>query len=136
MSTEGVEGVRRAYDGLNRGQNNGEDLRRSIRETCHPDIVLEMGLLEGTFHGHEGFALFVEGQTAIIDGLRADPEEFIEVGDHVVVPFRLSGRARNTEIPVEYHYVHVWTLHDGKVSHLKLYGSKESALRDLTSLEQ
>ena len=129
MATEFVEQLQQAYDRLNAGVS-GDDLLEVLRQGCHDDLVVEMGVLEGTFHGPEGFKEFIEGQRAIIDDLRAEPEEFIEAGDRMIVPFRLSGRARNMHVPVEYHYVHVWTVRDGKASHLRLYADKEKAFRD------
>jgi ketosteroid isomerase-like protein len=128
VSRENVEILRRGYEAVNRALATGGDLLPLIQEGSDPDIVVEMGVLEGTFHGHKGFKEFIEGQLAIIDDLRSDPEEFIDAGDRVVVPFRLSGRARNTGIPIEYHYVHVWTLREGKAVHLRLYASKAKAL--------
>ena len=128
MSRENVEVVRHGYDALNRAFANGEDVLPIIREGADPRLVVEMGVLEGTFHGPEGFRDFIEGQLAIIEDLRAVPEEFIEVGACVVVPFRFTGRARSTGIPVEYHYVHVWTLSGGKAVHLRLFTSKTKAL--------
>jgi uncharacterized protein len=128
MSRENVELLRRSYEALNRAFATGEDLLPILREGCDPDIVGEMGVLEGTFHGPEGFKGFIEGQLAIIEDLRSDPEEFIDAGDCVVVPFRFSGRARNTGIPLEYHYVHLWTLRGGKAVHLRLFTSKAKAL--------
>ena len=128
MSRENVELLRRSYAALNQAFSTGEDLLPVIREGTDPDFVVEMGVLEGTFHGPEGFKDFIEGQLAIIEDLRSDPEEFIDAGDRVVVPFRLSGRARKTGIPLEYHYVHVWTFRGGKAVHLRLYTKKAKAL--------
>ena len=128
MSRENVELLRQSYEALNRAFASGEDLLPVIREGTDPDLVVEMGVLEGTFHGPEGFKDFIEGQLAIIQDLRSDPDEFIDAGDRVVVPFRLSGRARKTGIPIEYDYVHVWTFRGEKAVLLRLYASKANAL--------
>jgi hypothetical protein len=127
MSRENVERLRRNYEALNQALATGQDLA-PLMDDIDPDIVIEMGVLEGTYRGPAGLMRLVEGQAAIIDGLRAQPHEFIEAGNRIVVPFRLSGKARNTGIPVEYEYVHVWTLRAGKAVHLQLYGSKAKAL--------
>ena len=123
-----MELLRQGYEAMNRAFAEGSDLLPLIRQGYHPDGVSEMGVLEGTFHGREGFRDFVEGQLAIMEDMRADPDEFIDAGDTVVVPFRLSGRARSTGIPVEYDYVHVWTIRDGMATHLRLFRSKAKAL--------
>ena len=128
MSRENVELLRRSYEALNRAFAVGEDLLPVILEGTDPDLVVEMGVLEGTFHGPEGFKAFIEGQLAIIEDLRSEPDEFIDAGERVVVPCRLRGRARKTGIPLEYRFVHVWTFRGGKAVHLRLYASKARAL--------
>ncbi len=128
MSRENVELVRRGYEVFQRAVAAGDDLLPLARKAAAPDLVVEMGLLEGTFRGPEGFVRFIEGQMAILDDLRTVPEEFIDAGDRVVVPVCITGHARSTGIPVEYRYVHLWTVRDGKVTHVRLYGSKAKAL--------
>jgi ketosteroid isomerase-like protein len=127
MSCENVELVRRADAVLNQALTTGEDV--PMIPAIDAEIVVEMGALEGTFHGREGLKRFVEGQAAIIEGLRCDPDEIIDAGDRIVAPIRLSGRARNTGLPVEYHYAHVWTMRAGKVVRLRLHASKATALK-------
>ena len=87
-----------------------------------------MGVVEGTWRGYDGVRRFVEDQAAVIEGMRCDPDEYIDAGERVVVPFRLHGRARETRLPIDFRYVHVLTMRDGKIVHLRLYGSKAKAL--------
>ena len=87
-----------------------------------------MGALKGTFRGHEGIRRFFEGQLAILEDLRAEPTEFIDAGEHVVVPFRLSGRAKNTHLPFQADYIHVLTFRGDKLLRLRLFQSKARAL--------
>ena len=54
MSQEDVESMRRSYEALNQALSTGDDLL-SLMEGIDPEIVIEMGVLEGTFHGREGF---------------------------------------------------------------------------------
>ena len=56
------------------------------------------------------------------------PEEFIEVGDRVVVPYRMGGHARHTGIEVEFAFAHVFTMRDEKVVRLDVFESKAAAL--------
>jgi len=97
-------------------------------DNIDPEIVVEMGVLEGTFHGHEGLVQFIEGQLALFEGLRCDPEESIDAGDHLVVPIRLSGTTRSPGLPLDYRALHVWTLRNGKATRLRLYESRDRAL--------
>ena len=50
MSQENVESMRRSYEAFNLALSTGDDLR-PLMENIDPDIVIEMGVLEGTFHG-------------------------------------------------------------------------------------
>jgi hypothetical protein len=44
----------------------------------------------------------------------ADPEEFLDAGNEVVVLGRYRGRAKGTGRVLDVPFVHVWTLRDGK----------------------
>jgi ketosteroid isomerase-like protein len=129
MPEDAVQLVRAGYAAMNRVLAEGGDLRTFVREFYDPDIVMEMGPLEGTIKGYEAVARFIEGQAAVLGDLRSDPEEVLQVGDRVVVPFRLSGRARSTGLPFEGHYVHVITLRQGRTVRMKVFASLSSALR-------
>ena len=128
MSAENVEGMRRFYETLNRALATGEVPLALIRQ-ADPEIVIDMGALEGTFHGQEGIRQFIEGQLSIINDLQCEPEEIIEAGDRIVVPAHLTGRARNTQLPFDYHTVRVWTVRNGRAVDLRLHASKSQALK-------
>jgi ketosteroid isomerase-like protein len=129
MSQENVEFVRQGYEAINLAIASGEDLLPLMENiNIAPDIVVQMGVLEGTFHGREDFKRFIEGQLALFEDLRCDPEELIDAGDHIVVPMCMSGKARSTGLPFEYHAIHVWTVRGGKWTRLRLYESREKAL--------
>ncbi len=127
MSRENVERMRQGYEAVNRALATGADLR-PVMGGWDPEAVIDMGVLEGTFRGPGGFIEFLEGQAAVIEGLHCEPLEFFEAGDRIVVPIRLTGRARSNGLPFEYEGVHVWTHRDGKITHLRLYDTKDKAL--------
>jgi ketosteroid isomerase-like protein len=127
MSEENVESVNQNYEAFNSALAQGQDIM-PLLDGIDPDIVVEMGVLEGTFHGREGLVRFIEGQAALFEHLRCDPEEVIDAGDKIVVPIRLTGKARNTGLPLDYRAIHVWTLRNGKPIRLRLYESREKAL--------
>jgi ketosteroid isomerase-like protein len=131
MSQENVERARRGYEAMNRALVEGGDLSLFVREAYDPEIVMEMGTLEGTIRGHEGVERFMRGQASIIEDLRSDVEELIDAGDKVVVQLRLSGRAKNSGLPFEVRILHVLTLGDGKLLHLRLFNSRDKALKSV-----
>ena len=133
MPSELEAQIREGYERFNRAVRGEEGLEAYAKETYDPDIDVEMGWLEGTFRGHEGLAQLFEGQRAVLDDLRLDPEEIVEVGERLVVPLCLSGRGRETGIPVEYHVAHVITFREGRIVHIRLAASKEKAMEGLAS---
>ena len=127
MTQDVLELVRRSYEAMNQAVAEG-NVAAFVRQAYDPDIVMEMGALEGTIRGLEGVQRFIEGQAAIIEGLRTEPEEVIVIGDRLLIAFRLSGTARSTGLPFEVHYVHLVTMREGKAVHVQLYTSKAKAL--------
>jgi uncharacterized protein len=124
---ESVEIARQAYEAFNRG---GVD---AVLEFLDPDIEWCMwdGFSRGerVFRGHDGvrkvFTIFNENY----DGFRADPQEFIDGGDLVVVPVRLSGRAKGSGAYEAFDVVQVWSARDNKAVRLEVYSDKVEALR-------
>jgi hypothetical protein len=57
-----------------------------------------------------------------------EPVEFIDRGEYLIVPYRFGGRARHTGLEVEFSFVHLITLHDGKVTRLEVHRTKAEAL--------
>lgn len=70
----------------------------------------------GTYHGLEAVrrAIFDPLDEEWWDEFRADPDEFIDAGDRVVVLGRYTGRAKATGRVLDVPYAHVWTFRDGK----------------------
>ena len=64
---------------------------------------------------------------ALFEDLRCDPEGFIDAGHQIVVPMCLSGKARSSGLPFEYHATHVWNMQGGKATRLRLYESRAKA---------
>jgi ketosteroid isomerase-like protein len=62
-----------------------------------------------------------------IDDLGAEPHEFIEAGERVIVPVRMSGRLRETGEPVAYELVQVWTGRNGRAIQLVTYPDADTA---------
>lgn len=133
MSVGIVELTGERYEAFNKVLAEGGDLGALIRESYDPEIVMEMGTMEGTIRGWDGVERFIEGQAAIIEGLHSEPQEIVEAGERVLVAFRLSGRAKSTGLPVEFSLLHLITLRDGRAVHIQLFTSKSKALQELGS---
>jgi len=126
---ENVKLIERHYEAFYRGDMEGliEPFDPGIVFVEEPDVRPDAG----THVGIEGMRTFFE---AMFDGsqeVAVDPLEWIDHGDKVIVEIRLHGRFRHTGIAGEARFVHVWTFHDGRVTHLRMYTNKEAALADL-----
>ena len=59
---------------------------------------------------------------------RFDPDDFVEVGDYVLVTVRQSARMKESDARVDTTIWHVWRLGDGKVLEAWTFDVKEEAL--------
>jgi ketosteroid isomerase-like protein len=105
--------VRRSYDAFARGDMDG------VLDDMHPDIVWHQA--QGLPHGgvYTGLDAVrtnifdpLEGQWW--DAFSAEPDEFLDAGDEVVVLGRYRGVAKGTGKALDVPFVHVWTLSGGK----------------------
>ena len=116
--TEDVEHLRRIYDALSRWDVDdlvtrlAHDIEWSLPET------LPWG---GTFHGHEGARAMLAMFRDHVEGAWADPDDFLDSGDRLVVLGRLRGTGRETGSEYEVEFAHVWTLSDGVASGCRVY---------------
>jgi uncharacterized protein len=62
---------------------------------------------------------------------RAVPEEFLEIGDHVVVLASYRGRGKGSGVEIRQEGAHVFELRDGKVVRLEVFASRERALQSV-----
>lgn len=85
--------------------------------------------MTGTYHGHDGVRRFLDEFFELFEEARIEPEEFLETGDRVVVPFLFTARTRGTGIELTERWVHVWTIRDGKAVRLDQYTDPERALK-------
>jgi ketosteroid isomerase-like protein len=62
---------------------------------------------------------------------RAEAEEYVEMGDYVVVLARYHGRGRGSGVEISQEGAHVFKLRDGKVVRLEIFASREKALAEV-----
>jgi uncharacterized protein len=129
VSKASIERVKAAYEAWNRG-----DLDAAF-DFLHPDAEVSVppNLPEaGTYRGRDEMWRWVTDQLLpILEGVRAEPQEFFDAGDRVVVFVRYSGRGTSSGVEVTGVGVdaHVWTLRGEKASRLEMYAGTEPALR-------
>ena len=135
MSEENVEIARRGYAILNEAYRAGDPsiFRPYLEEHCDPDLVLEpAGMLPDSsprpHQGWDGVLAFFGNQMEAFSEGWVKATEFIDRGDYLIVPSRLGGRARHTGLPVEFSFVNLFSLQDGKVTRLQVHRTKAEAL--------
>jgi uncharacterized protein len=62
---------------------------------------------------------------------RAEAEELLEIGDHVVVLTQYFGRGKESGVEIRQEGAHVFQLRDGKVIRLEIFASREKALESV-----
>jgi ketosteroid isomerase-like protein len=127
MSQENVELLRSALAAYN------ERGPQAIVELIDPDFVAvipsSLSVEPDSYRGVEGIRRYFELWSEVMDEVRFFAKEFIDIGDRVVVPFRVVARARETGLEVDQHAVQVWTVRDGRALRVEAYPTKAEALR-------
>ena len=67
------------------------------------------------------------------DYWRAEAEEYLEIGDHVVVLASYHGRGKGSGMEIHQHGAHVFELRDGKVVRLGIFATREKAIESAHS---
>lgn len=129
MPEHEVQALQRIYAAVNRGDT--EELAADVAHDIEwnlPDYV-PWG---GTHHGPDGIHAFAERFRDHVEGNWADPDDFLDAQDRVVVLGRLRGRARETGRDFEVGFAHVWTFTDGVASRLRGFYDTAPVLAALT----
>jgi ketosteroid isomerase-like protein len=81
------------------------------------------------YRGHDGVLESLNMNRATFQGLELVPEEFIDVGDHVVVEFRFRARGRGSGVPIDERLCHVWKIRDGRAVRMEVHSGRDEAFR-------
>src|SRR5687768_2720793 len=126
MSESNVHVLQAMFDAFKKG-----DLAGAL-ESVDPAIEGEPSSTfpgQEVYRGHEGvlrfFAMFFEAW----DEYHAEPVEFIDAGDNVVVVVRQRARGKGSGVLIESDMFQVWTLRGGKAVRVRVSDSREEALR-------
>ena len=125
MSHENVEIVRRQNDAFNRGDV------ATLLELTDPSIEWwdrEDDPGADVHRGHDGVTKAL-AELAYLAELHIQAREFIDAGDYVVVPVRLTGRGEASGVSFEEDEVHVFRLRDGRITELREYREMSEALK-------
>ena len=121
MSQENVELVRRSLEAYKRG-----DLDAALADT-HPEIDWRP-FEEAPMRGVGAVRAYLTRWEDEWEELETSPEEFIDVGDHVVAVVHFRGRGRGSGIDVEARSYSVYTFRDGKTVRMEEFIERQDAL--------
>lgn len=140
MTQQNVETLRQIYEAF-----NDRDIE-NLMEGFHAQIEIEetqdlayaaallrvLGprfvILSGGYRGQDEVRKLWETVWEISEWFIVYPDEFIETGEHVIVPLVLNARAKGTGLEGEAPTAHLWTMRDGKGFRLQVFADKLQAL--------
>ena len=124
MSEENIEITRAVIDAYNRG--DGDAAFRDASPGLEYDLSRTTGPWRGTYGLDEARAI-IEEFLGMWSSARAEPHEFIEAGDDVIVPWTAYMVGRDG-IEVEARVAWTFTIRDGKIERICFYQEKADAL--------
>src|ERR1700730_8212714 len=120
MSRENVAMVQRRYEAFNR-----RDIDAVVAE-MHPEVELRTTV--ETHHGHAGVAEWITHADAVFNSLSMTVEEIIDFGDRVMAIVRERATGMGSELAIDQHFAHVWTIRDGRVITFWAFTERTEAL--------
>src|SRR4051794_34384063 len=125
MSQENVEIVRGTLEAFEQG-----GVEATLR-FYDPEVTWEEAEDEPeaeTHRGHNGIRALAEKWLVPFDDLRIEPEESIEVGEAVVMPYVFRGRERSSGSDISAPETWVFWVRDGRIREVREYRRKTEAL--------
>ena len=132
MSAENVEIMLTAYEAIAR--RDRETLDAILRERLAPDFEFEAALTGATYRGLDGFWELLDDIEDTI-GYRPEVEEAVDLGEHVLVVLRMSGRGSRSGVSVAQQGGVLVTFDGGMLVSGKSFASKAEALEAAGQLE-
>jgi ketosteroid isomerase-like protein len=133
MSQENVEIVRSTYAAFNEQLFNEQAVEEiDLDPFFDPDVVVDNSFAvfdAAIYHGHDGVRELLALLREMWAEYRLEPEEFIPVGkDQVVLPQQIHTRGRDG-VEASARNANIYTLRDGKITHVKAFQTKEEAFK-------
>ena len=125
MSQENVEVVREAWEAFARHDNE------AVFSLYDSDVEIQRYYEcdDRVFRGLAGVQAFWRDWLASWGESGGDVEEWIDAGENVIAVMHVWGRGRRSGAPVETRQSHVWTLRGGKLWRLRVYETRDEALK-------
>ena len=80
------------------------------------------------WHGQEGYLAALRNMREVFGEISVEPEEFVELGDQVVVVARMVVRGVASGAEATLLMAHLWTVRGERAVRLEIFGSREDAM--------
>jgi ketosteroid isomerase-like protein len=98
-------------------------------EDFHGVVPPELSAEPDSYDGHDGVRRYFDSFREIVDDLRFDAEELVEIGPGAVAARGIiTGRGRESGIPIEMRVPILMRLRDGKVAGMAAYREWDEAV--------
>jgi ketosteroid isomerase-like protein len=100
-------------------------------ELCDPDVEVYTPpdvVASVAPRGHRDVGAYLRGWFDSWHMYRPEPEDFISAGDQVVALVHLRARGKGSRFEIEEEIADVFELDDGKISRMRLYVQRDTAL--------
>ena len=129
MSQESVEVVRAVYEAVGRRDSAAVLALYDAEVEFDTARVPSVGLVGGdVYRGHDGLRRWFREWNEAWEAYGDEVEELIDAGTHVISVVKRRGRGRVSGVDVEWQYVGVWTIRDGKIVRVAWCSSRGEAL--------
>jgi ketosteroid isomerase-like protein len=126
MSQEDVAALRAGFAAMAEG--GFEALLPFIHPDFEVTIPPDLSLEPDTYRGPSGMRRYFESFYEAVDEVRFEPEDFIEVGECIVVPMKVTVRGRGSGAEAAQSLVQVWELRDGLAYRAEVHATLERAM--------
>ena len=123
----GEEVLRRTYAALTR-----RDFV-TLEELADPEFEMDLTervLNPATYHGAEGLLRFLGEIDELWASMDIDVERVIERGDELLAVLMVTLTGRGSGVEMESRIAQRWTLRDGRLLKMKLYGDADAAVAE------
>jgi ketosteroid isomerase-like protein len=126
MSETNADLVRQSFEAMREGDVDTllPFIHPEFEATTPPTLAAE----PDTYRGIEGVRRYFESFYEAMDRVTFEPQDFIQVGERVVVPLTLRARGRTTGIETAQDAAAIWDLKDGKAIRIEVYATLDEAM--------
>ena len=110
------------------GPGGGADQLSPDLELLPPRRMIESGIVESSYHGHDGYRSFFSVWLGVWGAYQGVPEELLDLGDHLLTLGYLEALGESSGVGVTQEYASLMTVKDGQVIRQQEYFDRAEAL--------